>query len=151
MQSTVTAATAEAMPTASRARRTARPLLLAGSVGLAALALHLRDPHQSGSWGYCPWALLTGLDCPGCGALRAVNDLTSGDLLGAASSNLLLVAAIPLALAVWVAWLQRSWDGVARPPRRSAHATKALWIGAILVIVVFTVLRNTPWGAWLHS
>ena len=46
----------------------------------ATIALRLRDPHDSGSWGYCPWKLLTGLDCPGCGALRAVNDLTHGDL-----------------------------------------------------------------------
>ena len=50
----------------------------------------------AGSWGYCPWLALTGQYCPGCGSLRAVNDLDHGDLLGAASSNLVFVAMVPL-------------------------------------------------------
>ena len=32
-----------------------------------------------------------GIWCPACGGLRAVNDLTNGDVLGAASSNLVFV------------------------------------------------------------
>ena len=56
------------------------PLLLAGGVLAASVLLHLRDPHRSGSWGYCPWLMLTGTYCPGCGGLRAVNDLAHGDV-----------------------------------------------------------------------
>ncbi len=140
----------EAPPQTSRRARTAGPLVLAGIVGAATIALHLRDPHDSGSWGYCPWKLLTGLDCPGCGALRAVNDLTNGDLAGAASSNLLFVAAIPVALALWLAWFRRSWDDT-RPTPRSGRTTTAIWAAAMIVMVAFTVLRNTAWGSWLHS
>jgi len=146
--------TEAAQPTAPQTTRRSRmvgPVLVAGIVGAATIALHVRDPHDSGSWGYCPWKLLTGLDCPGCGSLRAVNDLTRGDLVGAASSNLLFVALIPVAVALWIAWARRSWTGEERRPRPSASTTRAVWVAAIVVTVAFTVLRNTPWGSWLHS
>ena len=84
-----------------------------GGLLAASVLLHLRDPHQSGSWGYCPWLMLTGTYCPGCGGLRAVNDLTHGDVAGAASSNLLFVASLPAPVAVW--WLRSMldrWRGV---------------------------------------
>ncbi len=79
----------------TRWQRVRVPLLTGGLVGAATIALHFRDPHEAGSWGYCPFSALTGLYCPGCGGLRAVNDLTNGDVLGAASSNLVFVAAGP--------------------------------------------------------
>jgi len=133
----------------SRARRLAAPLLTAGVVGALTVALHYRDPHVDGSWGACPTKLLTGLDCPGCGGLRAVNDLTNLDLAAAASSNLLFVLAIPLVLGVWIAWVRRSWRGegrvlaVARPQR---------WAIALLVVAMaFAVVRNLPVGGWLAA
>jgi hypothetical protein len=141
---------APAPPDASTGSRLSGPLLVGGLVGVATLGLRLRDPHDSGGWGYCPFKLLTGLDCPGCGSLRAVNDLTHGDLAAAASSNLLFVVAIPVVVALWLLWVRRCWTG--SPPRRvAAGTTTALWATALVVTVVFTVLRNTPWGSWLHS
>ena len=104
----------------------------------------------SGSWGYCPWKLLTGLDCPGCGSLRAVNDLTNGHVVAAASSNLLFVVMVPVMIAMWVAWARRSWRGTSRAAR-SPSTTTVVWAAAVVVTVVFTVVRNTPWGSWLHS
>jgi hypothetical protein len=135
--------------TSARSRLTA-PLAVALLVAAGTVALHLRDPHDSGSWGYCPYKLLTGMDCPGCGSLRAVNDLTDGHLVAAASSNLLFVAMVPVAVAMWVGWARRSRSGLPAP-RRSARATQVTWAAAVVVTVVFTVLRNTPWGSWLHS
>src|SRR5690349_17327258 len=89
----------------SRWRRVAPPAVVVGGIAVASLALHLRDPHDSGSWGYCPSAAM-GVYCPGCGGLRAVNDLTNGDLAAAASSNVLFVALLPflvVGLGVWTA------------------------------------------------
>ena len=126
------------------------PLVTAGVVVAATVGLRLRDPHDSGSWGYCPWKLLTGLDCPGCGSLRAVNDLTHGDVVAAASSNLLFVVAVPVAVALWLLWARRSWTGTAARPL-DKRTTRVLWATTLVVTVVFTVLRNTPWGSWLHS
>jgi hypothetical protein len=141
----------EAASTRTSSRpRVAGPLVVAALVVAGTVALHLRDPHDSGSWGYCPYKLLTGMDCPGCGSLRAVNDLTRGHLVEAASSNLLFVLMAPVAVAMWAAWARRSWRGLPRPTH-SARAARAAWSAAAVVTVLFTVLRNTPWGSWLHS
>ena len=133
----------------SRWRRVQPPLLLAAGVLAASVALHLRDPHQQGSWGLCPWLLLTGTHCPGCGGLRAVNDLTHGDVVAAASSNLLLVAGLPALVALWLRSLVHRWHGIARPwPPHRVNLAATLAVGTV---VVFTVARNLPVDAlrWL--
>lgn len=133
-----------------RRTRLTGPLATGAVVGGLTLALHLRDPHVAGSWGVCPWLLLTGHYCPGCGGLRAVNDLTHGDLLGAASSNLLVVALVPVALVWWLRWTGRAWRGDEPAPRLTA-AGRSRWpvVAAVVVMLVFTVLRNTATGSWL--
>jgi hypothetical protein len=109
------------------------------------VALHVRDPHDSGSWGYCPSAAL-GVFCPGCGGLRAVNDLTRGQLGAAASSNLLFVVLLPVVLAGLGLWFVDSWRGTRH--RVPARAVRPLVVVAVVVAVAFTVLRNLP-GSWL--
>jgi Protein of unknown function (DUF2752) len=123
------------------------PVLVTVLVLTASLLLHLRDPHRSGSWGLCPWLLLTGTYCPGCGGLRAVNDLTRGDLAAAASSNLLLVAALPLFVAGWVRSTALAWRGAVRPVDSRRAVASAMLFGVLAV--AFGVLRNTGAGAWL--
>lgn len=122
------------------------PALTIGGLALATLALHVRDPHESGAWGHCPSALL-GLSCPGCGGLRAVNDLTHGELGAALSSNLLVTALVPVAVVLLGVWALDRWQGRVRhlPWERLRP-----WVyGLVTVIVVFTVARNTGAGAWL--
>ena len=137
--------TAVAAPT--RWERLSAPLATTAGLAVATVALHLRDPHASGSWGYCPSALL-GLDCPGCGGLRAVNDLTHGHVLAAASSNLLLVLAIPGAVLVLGRWTLDAWTG--RPRGMTALTSRPLLVAVAVATAVFTVLRNLP-GSWLAS
>jgi hypothetical protein len=128
----------------------------------ASILLHLRDPHASGSYGFCPWLIVTGTYCPGCGGLRAVNDLTRGDLASAASSNLLFVGSIPLLVLLWARWLRDRWAGdrwaADRPSRdqgagarRPVGERRALAYGAaaLAVAIAFAIARNTPWGGWL--
>ena len=54
----------------------------ASLVGAAVFALstHMVNPEIPGRWPTCPWLLLTGTYCPGCGTLRATHALTEGDL-----------------------------------------------------------------------
>ncbi len=115
------------------------------AVSVAAVAVH--DPHTPGSWGFCPFLLITGWYCPGCGGLRAVHDLVHGDWAAAVSSNvygLVLCAGFGLA---WLAWL------VAAAGNRVIDWNRVLprhfGLFAIIVTAVFTVARNTPAGAWL--
>jgi hypothetical protein len=139
------ATTARAPLAATRARRLAGPLATAAAVAVGTVALRVRDPHQHGSWGLCPFKAITGWNCPFCGGLRAVNDLGHGRLVEAAHSNLVFVSSIPLLVALWLLWLRRDWTGTPTgvPPRlaRAAALTVAL------LLVAFTAYRNTPWGA----
>jgi hypothetical protein len=134
-------------PAPSRARRVAGPLLTIAGLGVATTALALRDPHRHGSWGLCPSRAI-GIDCPGCGGLRAVNDLTHGRLLDAASSNLYLVLAIPVVVLLLGRWMVDAWQGTERP---ASVLTTPLLVTAALVLVFFTVLRNVPAFGWLAS
>src|SRR3954466_3693973 len=102
-------------PPATRGRRMLAPAATIAALTLATLALHLRDPHTSGSWGYCPSALL-GIYCPGCGGLRAVNDLTDGRFAAAASSNLLFIVLLPVLVFLLGRWLVERWTGRVRQP-----------------------------------
>ena len=122
--------------------RVRAPLLTIGGLTAATVALHFRDPHESGSWGYCPSAAL-GFWCPGCGGLRAVNDLTRGDVAAAASSNLLLVLLLPVAVVGLLVWTSDRWRGT-----RTRVPPAATW-ALVVAAGVFTLLRNTPAGTWL--
>jgi hypothetical protein len=139
--------TAVASRTSNPGRRVTAPLVLAAGVLGVSVLLHVRDPHRSGSWGYCPWLLLTGTYCPGCGGLRAVNDLTHGELRAAASSNLLFVLSVPFVGAWWSRWTLDRWRGTLR------HVDSRLQLRLAMVFlgvaVGFAVLRNTGAGAWL--
>lgn len=142
------AATAQAETVArhSRARRLLGPALVAGGISAASVALHFRDPHAEGSWGICPTAAM-GLACPGCGGLRAVNDLTNLQLVDAASSNLLFVASIPLLVYAFYRWTAGRWTG--RPWEPSNRVLTTLPVVLVVLMVAFTVLRNTGAGSWL--
>lgn len=130
-----------------RAGRVRPPLLAIGGLAAAAAALHFRDPHVEGSWGFCPTTLM-GIYCPGCGGLRAVNDLTNGDVLSAASSNLLLVVAAPFVAAALLLWLVDSWRGTRRHLAWGRVPIPAYALG-IATIVAFAISRNLEFGSWL--
>jgi hypothetical protein len=118
-----------------------------GMAGAGALVvLHLRDPHESGSYGFCPFLAVTGHPCPGCGGLRAVNELTHGDIMGALSSNLLAVGLLALLTVAWAAWVVRRARG--SDDRMPVVRDRTLVL-VLVVALAFGVLRNTPWGAWL--
>ena len=108
----------------------------------------MRDPHDAGSWGVCPTKLLTSWDCPLCGGLRAVNDLTHLDLGAALSSNLLVVVAIPVVLALWLRRLVACWRG--GEAMRPLPVPGWVWVTLLVVAVVFTLVRNLP-GSWLAA
>jgi hypothetical protein len=135
-------------PSSTRAARVRGPIVTIAALSAAALALHLRDPHHSGSWGFCPLNAITGIYCPGCGGLRAVNDLSRGDIVAALSSNVLVVAAIPISIVLLLIWLQRAWSGLPAL-RLPARLSRVWWPTVAVVTLVFTVLRNTPAGSWL--
>lgn len=118
-----------------------------GAVGTGAVTLlRLRDPHVSGSYGFCPFLAITGYPCPGCGGLRAVNDLAHGDFAAAVSSNLFAVLIAATLVVAWAVWAARRWRG-RNVPMFDVSVRAALMV--LAAFIVFGVVRNTPWGAWL--
>ncbi|WP_293784480.1 DUF2752 domain-containing protein [uncultured Aeromicrobium sp.] len=132
--------------TVSRGRLLRAPLLV-GVGGVAALTLlHVRDPHDAGSYGYCPYLLLTGHPCPGCGGLRAANLLTNGDWIGALSSNAMAVGLLLFLAGAWLVWLVRRGLGSEAPFLKPTPTWAWLFLA---IAVVFGIARLTPAGAWL--
>ena len=125
--------------TAARSARLRGPVVLGVATLAATAVVALRDPHVAGSYGVCPLYALTGLWCPGCGGLRATNDLAHGDLAGAWSMNPLWVLAVPVVVGVWLAWIVRA-------ARRQPSPSAPTWVpwAFLAVVVAFTVLRNIP-------
>jgi len=135
------------IPPGARAARLRAPLLTVGILALGTVALLVRNPYRH-TWVTCPFKALTGWDCPACGGLRAVNDLGHARIDAALHSNLLFVATLPLLAAGWLAWASGSWRG--RPIRLGPRAVGRLAAVYAALAVVFTVVRNTPWGAAFH-
>jgi hypothetical protein len=143
----MTAVHAQPARPATRGRRMVAPLGSIAALSLTTLALHLRDPHQHGTWGLCPLYATTGIYCPGCGGLRAVNDLTNGHVGAALSSNVLVGLVVPIGVFLLARWALDRWRGTPRQLdlRLAAPAGYAF----LAIALVFSVLRNTPAGAWL--
>lgn len=139
----------------SRWRRISGPLAV-GALTLGATAyVGLVDPNAPGHYPLCPTKYLSGLDCPGCGGLRAVHSLAHGDVGGALDHNAFAVLVlIPIAVALWVRWLVRSWRGSPPPTTKPWWESRAALWTFVAVMVVFTVARNVsgvPALAWLGS
>ncbi len=139
----------------SRWRRVRAPLGV-GLLGIAATAyVGLVDPNAPGHYPLCPTKYLTGLDCPGCGGLRAVHSLAHGDLGGALDHNAFAVLVLlPLAVLLWGRWLVRSWRGDPPPTTKPWWESRAALWTFLVVMAAFTVVRNVssvPGFAWLGS
>ncbi|MDH6290608.1 hypothetical protein M2275_005533 [Rhodococcus opacus] len=119
--------------------------VVAGAV-VAAAILHFRDPHQPGSYGFCPVYALTGWWCPACGGLRAVHDLTNLDIGAAVAGNVLIVPFMAVMVFAWIGWVRRRWRG--QRDRTIVFGPRVM-VGVLIFVAAFTVTRNTSWGSWL--
>lgn len=122
------------------------PLGLAVVALAGAALLHFVDPNEPGNYPTCPWLLITGTFCPGCGTMRAVALLTHLDVPGALGMNPLLVLMLPFLGYTYLRWL----IGTLRPRARAAEPSPTWVVWAILAsFVVFWIARNLPWFSFL--
>lgn len=98
------------------------------------LAAALGDPTRPGRFPSCPFRALTGLDCPGCGSLRALYELAHGHVVAALDHNAFLVVFLPFGALVWL----RAVTG-GRSPSRVLPG----WVWLALV-AAWGVIRNLP-------
>jgi len=91
-----------------------RPIGFGVCVGLtvgAVAALYFFDPSVGGVFPPCPFFLVTGYQCPGCGSLRALHRLLHGEVLFAFALNPLMVISIPVLgmMSFSPAWTYKRW------------------------------------------
>lgn len=110
-------------------RRKLRTLALVLAAGALYAALAVRFGGLP-----CPFRLVTGLQCPGCGVTTLLLCLLRGDWQGSWAANPFLLATSPL-LAV-ILW--RFWWAETRPGR----PWQALAAGYIGTLILWGVLRN---------
>jgi len=111
-------------------------LLIAGTA-----YLFFFEPGKSGFFPACPFRLLTGFNCPGCGVTRALHQILHGDFYTAFTLNPLFLLAIPFLLFAFLRYSVIVMRGGI--PRR--NALPAPYIYAIFfAILSFWIFRNTP-------
>lgn len=108
--------------------------------GIAVVYKYL-DPSVVPIFPRCPFRLLTGYLCPGCGSQRAIHHLLNLDLPGAWRMNPLLVIALPYLL------LGLILKPLSHHSARGARLLDQLYgyrasVVALVVIVLFWIGRN---------
>ncbi|MFF1924395.1 DUF2752 domain-containing protein [Streptomyces sp. NPDC058221] len=130
---------------ASRLRRIAGPAgVMAGIIGAFAFVGSV-DPNEPGHYPVCPLLRFTGIYCPGCGGLRSAHAVAHGDIAAAFGSNALAVIGYGIFAVLWLGWMARAATG--KPARITLKPLHWWGIGAVLLI--FTVVRNLPFGSAL--
>jgi hypothetical protein len=118
-------------------------VLVAATAGTAILFSY--DPARYGFYPPCFFRSFTGLNCPGCGAMRAIHQLLHGHVLTAARFNLLLVLSLPGSV-WWVARCGFLWLS----GKSVIFDIRPAWLWTLFgIVTVFTILRNLPGFEWL--
>ena len=104
--------------------------------------IHYYDPAQSSLYPKCPTYWLTKYYCPGCGSLRALHQLTCGNILRACHFNLLAVISLPLLLILSLDHLSRLFHLKWLP---KFVITKNIGRIILVTVLVYSVLRNIPY------
>ena len=121
-------------------RRVGLILIVILLAGIAVTYKYL-DPSVVPIFPRCPFRLLTGYLCPGCGSQRAIHHLLNLDLPGAWCMNPLLVIALPYLL------LGLILKPLSRHNGRGTRLYDQLYgywasVVALVVIVLFWIGRN---------
>jgi hypothetical protein len=124
-------------PICNRRKLIANALFAAAVLTCAMLLLY--PPTRSTLYPACPIRQLLGIDCPGCGATRALAALLHGHLHDAIRLNALFILLLPFALAFAFESYRRAfrpgrflWP---QPPASALYASLA-------ATAIFTIARN---------
>ena len=108
------------------------------AAALATVIFFVFDPSKVAMFPPCLFHQWTGLDCPGCGAQRALHQLLHGNLVAAFRLNAMFVISLPI-----VAWVAPRW--IWRVSRgESIPVNNRWWWIYIAAWLLFGLLRNLP-------
>ena len=111
-----------------------------GLLGLGAgLLLFFCDPAKVPIYPVCVFHAVTGLQCPGCGSLRALHQLLHGDIRAALQFNAMLVVSLPFVTVLAIRVVRR------QSRQQPGLGVRSEWLWLFLVAwIIFGVLRNLP-------
>ena len=112
-------------------------LILGGSI---VYIFYHYNPGTSGFFLQCPFKLLTGYDCPGCGSQRALHALLHGDVKQAFTYNPLFILAIPYVIIGFIFNQDKVKTKYPRL-RKALFGQKAIYI-ILFIVIAFWLLRN---------
>jgi hypothetical protein len=125
----------------SRAAESWRATVPPAIVALAAMLLLRFPPEQYSFYPGCPIHELLHLQCPGCGATRALAAMLHGHLAEAMNLNALVTLLLPFVAAYGILGYRRLLQGKAvrwpQPPTAITYA-------GFTLAAVFTLIRNLP-------
>jgi len=107
--------------------------------------IYFYSPTEYTFYPPCILKMVTGLDCPGCGGIRALYNLLHGQFLRAADYNLLFVTILPLLFVTLVA--QQTF------PSQKILSSINKPVVFVILVCIFWLLRNIyhyPF-TYLHS
>ncbi len=126
-------------------KRTVIAIGLGAAALLVVAVLFLFDPAGSAIYPVCLFHKFTGLNCPGCGSLRAMHHLTHGEFAAAIHCNPLLIVALTL---VVLTLIHRQIGQRGLRSGASIFSRPATAWAICAVVIVFGVLRNVPGPAF---
>lgn len=98
------------------------------------------DPVSSEWFPKCPFLMLTGLECPGCGSQRAIHQLLNGNLNAAFTYNPFAIIALPYML-LGVLFEIKSINNRFPKIERLLFGYKTIYI-ILAAIILFWIFRN---------
>ncbi len=121
-----------------------RGFALVGAAGMSGVAFVAGyfDPSTAGFFPACPFLVLTGLACPGCGMTRGLHALLHGDVLGTLDYNLILPGILFFFGYLFVSLILIAVRG--RGLNFKIFTPIVLW-SFFGFAFVFTILRNLPY------
>jgi hypothetical protein len=134
------------IPTGIHAARSRTAAILRAAVppaiiAFAAILLLRFPPEQYSFYPRCPLHDLLGLQCPGCGATRALAAALHGHFAEALHFNALVTLLLPFAAAYGILCYSRLLQ---RKPLRWPQPPPAIVFTAVTLAAIFTVIRNLP-------
>jgi hypothetical protein len=111
------------------------------SLAGAATYLFLFDPAKGIGYPSCPFRMLTGWQCPGCGTTRALHQLLHGHPVNAFELNPLLIVALPLLAFALFTYTRSAISN--KNIASGIFPAKYSWV-IFGVIITFWIFRNTP-------
>jgi hypothetical protein len=110
-------------------------------IALGAILLLRFPPTQYNFYPQCPIHELFHLQCPGCGATRAIAAILHGHFIEAMSLNALITLLLPCVSAYGILCYCRLLQ---RKPLRRPQPPPAVLYALFSVTAVFTIIRNLP-------